>query len=393
MPSELEQAVNERVALGHTKEQIRSELQAAGYDNETIEQVYNQAVANPTVGATLGATGVQLIGYIALIKASFQLVSEQAYLFLVVALYGLGLFAITGLAITFVSTQFISLAGISTMLIVTIVIAAIVGMLALSFGFMRALLRRGEQLPFITHIQWALPNIVGLLLVTLYIQFATSLGYLLFILPGIALAIYLSFAMLVRIDEKETGVMALVRSTQLVYDRWWGVLARTLFATLVFILCTVPVFIVATLLAATTGVLDGAMAVTPDSVAGMAGNMFEAITFGLLVGLAILFISFLMQCAMVVMYESLRATAVPFTPDNEKKLYLWMRVAVVIGIPVAIFINGYDAYLELNEPIGDIETIIEDPTAFQQQLIDEQAETQAELEAFMQEFESEFEAN
>ena len=40
MSPELKQAVEERVALGHTKEQIAAELEAAGYDHESIEMIY-----------------------------------------------------------------------------------------------------------------------------------------------------------------------------------------------------------------------------------------------------------------------------------------------------------------------------------------------------------------
>src|SRR6056297_696733 len=53
MSPELKQAVEERVALGHSKEQIASELQAAGYDNESIEAIYTTVTnATPTASAT-----------------------------------------------------------------------------------------------------------------------------------------------------------------------------------------------------------------------------------------------------------------------------------------------------------------------------------------------------
>ena len=212
MSPELAQAINERIELGHTKDQITTELKTAGYDDATIEAVYGAVIQAPTVPPPTTTAGA-LIGYLALITGSFGLVRTEWRLLLVSAVYGLGWLAgLVGL-IFVLFTVFGDTPAVAAMLAVTVGIAGIIGLFALTFGFQRALLRRREQLPYLDHVRSVFPHIIGILLVTLYIQFATSLGYLLLIIPGVALTIYLTTAALIRVNGQETGVMALVRST------------------------------------------------------------------------------------------------------------------------------------------------------------------------------------
>ena len=49
MSPELQQAVKERVELGHSQEQITVELREAGYDDATITSVYNVTVSRDAV--------------------------------------------------------------------------------------------------------------------------------------------------------------------------------------------------------------------------------------------------------------------------------------------------------------------------------------------------------
>ncbi|GEM_PF-1476139 len=389
MSPELAQAINERIELGHTKDQITTELKAAGYDDTTIEAVYDAAILAPTVPPPTTTPGA-LIGYQALIAGSFGLILTEWRLLLVSAVYGLGLLAaITGLIFA-VFTVFGDAPAVALMLAVTVGIAGIIGLFALSFGFQRALLRRREQLSYLDHVRSVFPHIIGILLVTLYIQFATSLGYLLFIIPGIALAIYLTTAALIRINGQETGVMALVRSTQLVYGRWWGVFGRMLFTTSVFVLCTIPVFV---LIAVLWGATFFEAIAGLDTLGGapVATDFMLSLTLiGLLIVAAVVFVSFLMQCAMILLYESLRDTAAPLAPAKEARLYFWMRVIVIAGIPAMILLNVADFYLQDSDSTVEFESFLEDPTAFEQAWLEDQAATEAELEAFMQEFQDEF---
>ncbi len=122
-------------------------------------------------------------------------------------------------------------------------------------------------------------------------------------------------------------------------------------------------------------------------------NLIIPAVVGLLMTVLVVCASFLLQCAMILLFESLRDTAKPFTPVGEKKLYFWMRVAVVLGIPAMIVLNAADYYSQENDAASVLETILQDPTTFQLEATEEQAAAQAELEAFMQEFDSEFDTN
>lgn len=391
MSPELTQAITERVSLGHTKEQIAIELQAAGYDDSTIEAAYSTAIADVSSIPPASAPG-QLIGYWELVSDTFTLIKTEWQLIVTSSLYVLGLTTATGALIFAIWAIFSSTPGIAVMLVITVAIAAIVSFFALTFGFQRALLLRREQVAYVDHVRWTVPNIIGILLVSLYIQFATSLGYLFLFIPGVIAAIYLTYALLIRVAGNETGVMALVRSTQLVYGRWWGVLGRTLFTGIIFLLCTVPLFVV-------TLVVWGGLnlAAFPTDFAMISNsslvNLLMPALLALLFLVAILFVAFLVQCSTILLFESLRDTAKSFTPAGETKLYFWMRVVVVLGIPAMILLNVADYYSQENDTASDLETLLQDPTAFQLEATEEQAAAQAELEAFMKEFESELEAN
>jgi SOS response regulatory protein OraA/RecX len=100
MSPELKQAVEERVALGHTKEQIAAELEAAGYDHESIEQIYAAVSTDDSVGQVpVAATeyvsdtpspGGSLIGYGALVKHGFALAASQWKVFVLTFVYQIG---------------------------------------------------------------------------------------------------------------------------------------------------------------------------------------------------------------------------------------------------------------------------------------------------------------
>ena len=56
MSPELEQAIRERVDLGHSKEQISEELRSAGYDDATIDRVYESVSTNAPMAIPVAAT-------------------------------------------------------------------------------------------------------------------------------------------------------------------------------------------------------------------------------------------------------------------------------------------------------------------------------------------------
>lgn len=94
----------------------------------------------------------------------------------------------------------------------------------------------------------------------IWISFLTGLftiiGLLLFIVPGIIVAVWLSFALYVFVAEDKRGLDALIQSREYVRGYWWAVLRRFLFL-MVIALCALIVFGgVMFVLALVTGGLD-----------------------------------------------------------------------------------------------------------------------------------------
>lgn len=383
MSPELEQAVRERIELGHTKEQITAELHTAGYEATAIEQIYT-AVHTATATTVSGAPVVPgLIGYRALITASFALVASQWKLLLVSALYSLvWLVVFGGLLMVAAQLSTTSVAAGLALAAVTMV-GGVVGFFSLSFGFKRALLMRAQNQSYLSYVRWATKNLLGLFLVSICVQFATTLGYVAMVIPGIALSLYLGFAMFVRLTGAETGVMALVRSTQIVYGRWWGMLGRMLFAILMFILCTLPVLL---FVGISLGSMDLNLLVAGDTSLGVTSLL---LLLGLLLVAAVLFVAFMMQCAMVVLFESLRATATPFTPAGEQRLYFWMKVMVVVGIIPTVLLSALDS--GTTTPLSD-DLVMPGQDELMPESMHMDPEAQAEMEAFMQKFDAAFDA-
>jgi hypothetical protein len=393
MSPELEVAIKERVALGYSQAQITSEMHDAGYDDDTIKAVYARVTQN--VAGAVGVTSAgDLIGYRALIAHSFLCLFEQWRVLAAAIVYGLALCLFLGVSMFAALEVFGLESGVAAAVVLIAVIVGLIGFFAITFALQRALLMRTQSISYFDHLTAIFPHLVGILLVSLYVQFATSLGYLLLVLPGIALSVYLLFALLVRISGTDTGAMALVRSAQLVYNRWWSVLGRTLVAGILFVCLIVPVMVVPFFIIGLTSMGD-----TVDVSAPLAELANPTVV--MLVGLSVLIVlvgllslAFLMQSAMVLLYESLRATVSTYTVEQEQKLYLWMRVAVILGIPALLLLNAADYALQSETGFdSDWDTSETAPTEFEQSVSAEQAAQQAELEAFMQEFESDLQVN
>lgn len=375
MNSELEKAIKERVDLGYSQERIANELRAAGYDEQTITHVYTAVTTGTPVTVVPAAGGGQLVGYWELISSSFSLLVEQWKLFLVSGLYGLVALAVL---IGGIAGGAVLLESQPTVGLVLMIVGGLIGfvlVIALGLGVQRALLLRGQELPYLDHVKWCLRNIGGLIAVALFVQFVTSLGQLLLILPGIAFGVYLSYAMFIRLEDRGRMTMSLVQSAQLVYNRWWGVFGRTLVAFAFLTLCLVP-FVVLLFVFGGTGLMMqfalGEPSLEQIGVALMIGGL-------LFIG-AVLFVSIMMQCVMVRLYESLQSTASTYSEEGTKKLRTWMIVGIVLGIPASIVVQSIGAVGETqDDPFNSFIA----PTG-QEFVVP--AEQQAEFDAFLEEF-------
>ena len=364
---ELEKSIRERITLGHTREQITAEMQQAGYDDETIEQIYQAVAATvPTVDTTatpasqsdsdsgmmsemrngmpmsntndedntivpapteaeksMSMSG-DLIGYKELIRQSFQLVLEEWRLFAVALGYyvviSVGALIVGILSFPWLPETLVVITFFVGFLVVTILI------LSLAISVQRQLLDRH------THpgqcklkLRESLPHVWGPLVVSsIYANLVIYAGYFFLIIPGIALTFYLYFAGLVRITDTARGMDALVTSISMVYGRWWSVFGRLILSSLVFASLSIPVFLIMTF---AVFILMG-------------DNIFFALNVLLLAGALVVYyeIFFLFTAQKVLLFESLRDTHNPKLPaDKRKNLKFILWVLLVIGILVYIF--------------------------------------------------------
>ena len=77
-------------------------------------------------------------------------------------------------------------------------------------------------------MSWMQDNFVSYLWVVILVFLVTFFSFMLLIIPGIIVGIYLVLAASLRIKQGTTGIQALVKSTQMIYGVWWGTFGRML---------------------------------------------------------------------------------------------------------------------------------------------------------------------
>ncbi|MFB6226389.1 MAG: hypothetical protein ABEJ02_03480 [Candidatus Paceibacteria bacterium] len=146
-------------------------------------------------------------------------------------------------------------------------------------------------------VKLIVPAIVAAVLSTL----ATTLGFLLLIIPGIIVWVWLEFSLYEVAGEEKGGLEALKGSKKLVEGRWWQVLWRLVFPVLVF---TVAIALIQGLFVFFLGLF-------------FSNSLALSLIPGL-VGVALMPLPFL---AVVILYSELKKTPAEQTephPDPEK---------------------------------------------------------------------------
>lgn len=369
MSPELIFAVKERIKLGRTKEAIYTELKAAGYAEDVLAQVWsvanaqsgpNTETAVPFQSGDNNASVVadsetlpELVSFGGLIIQGWRVFTTNwllfgksllLYIFIAGVFFGIIFLVLLSLGIN------ISDVGILVVLIGSFISESlgytILLSLFLSFFLFSAVLRviqvsvmrnilwnsSGES--YIQSLKWCASHIVSIVLLSIYSYLAVQAGQILFIIPGIALVIYLLFSTWVLASGEEKGLNALVRSTELVYGHWWSVSLRLIFVLTVSLLLLGTIMFLVALLASTTLFFDNtAMALIIPAILAVAYFM----TF--FVGMAYVL------SVLSVLYKSLVASAAPekFSAGRKKKLKMFFVVAILFGLVVAIAIQLYSA--------------------------------------------------
>lgn len=382
MSPELLHAIKERIQLGYSKKEIENELIAAGYDLETIDRVYDEAQSHshPTASvevppveeggettSTEHTTVGHFIGYGELISRSWELFTARISLFAKAFLVNVLTFSIAGAVLiavvigslgSFGATGFegfleegpdMTGTGLATLGVVLLLLFVAVVVVSMSvFGATIRNLLASEPEGFIDSWKWVFREnrVISLIIIALFTYLANQTGYLLLFIPGIAMAVYFMFSSYVMIDEDVRGLSAMVRSTEIVYGRWWGVVGRLLVTGLV-----VGVILFGMVIA--SGLLFGGLSV-------MAGGWALGIVIALLYGAVMFVAGSFMTAILTTLYRSLKhSTPTPaFSDERKAKLKMWFRVAVIVGPIAVIILQGFGNEMEgMDSSESDLNTV------------------------------------
>ncbi|MFT7645171.1 MAG: hypothetical protein ACI9BF_000845 [Candidatus Paceibacteria bacterium] len=234
MHPELTEAVKERIILGHRKEDIRGELSAAGYDDQSVEQVYAHAYAeiHPEPGDNgksedTMSSGVNLSSMETFdgktVLPSASTLFENSWTFMLSRpdlLMALCLPLAVASILTFV-TESLDPANQNLMIEISSIVIGLMAIIAYlcvwaTSIYIIANKNTGKGASISEAFPGARRNVGGLIWINILTALVTMGGFLLFIIPGIILSFYLYFAQYVFVKEGVRGIPALLRSRDLV---------------------------------------------------------------------------------------------------------------------------------------------------------------------------------
>jgi len=360
MNPELQQAIKERIDLGHSQEQIAAELRAAGYDDETIDVVYT-AVSSGV--SPIPAASSPLPPFTELCSQTLTFLFKNPFL---VFLALIPAAAVTGVVYGFenefipvsVETALVAAVGYLLLLLVQIWLQATIARTALSST-------KSEADSIGTNMHWVLANFGSVLWVSV-LSYAVIFGGLVFLfIPGIVAMVYLLFALYVYLDEGITGMAALERTHQLVQANVWGVLGRLLLFLLVFL---------------GLGFVVGFVYGVVEAASSVAGVWIAMVLDVLVTGLAAVFsVGFT-----VALYQALKVStpSVIVPPKNTWYRVLgWIgAVAIVLFVSLTILgiVTSFDEMLaELSGENEELESLVVPTREFS-------PAEQAEIDAFLE---------
>jgi len=126
--------------------------------------------------------------------------------------------------------------------VVLIVAAYVILMIVISIwsslSLLYAIKEREQKIGIKEAFNKSWPKVLSYWWISIISGFIIIGGYLLFIIPGIILAIWFSLAAYVLVSEDRTGMIALFRSRQLIKGYWWKVFWRFLVMGIIISLIT-----------------------------------------------------------------------------------------------------------------------------------------------------------
>jgi len=246
-----------------------------------------------------------LIGPVDLLKSSLALYGKIWKQAIGVSIIPL-IISLVGLCLAVVS-------ALSRSIVLTAVVAIIVAVASVIFSIARipALLEvvRSGDGGTTASIKGAYRFAFGIFwsfLLIIIIQLFISLGsFVLFIIPGIIVGVYISFSVFTRTLDGFKGFSALTESYSLVRGRWWPVFGRSLFMALIIGIVSIVISLI------THGV---------------------PIIGQVILGITVVPVAFIYQ---YLLYNNLKATRQQVSTESFKK---WLMAFLVIGIIAAILL-------------------------------------------------------
>ena len=244
MSPELLTAVKERVELGHSLDSIREEMRQAGHADEVIEAAIAEAKGEASSVSPMPTGGTNpLPGAWMLFKAGAVFMWQRLDL---VAAMAAPLIILVLLDYLSASTLDDTAAGL------VIVLSSIIGViiyLVLSIAALYVATKATERRVTLAEaLTWTREHFWALVWVYVLISLAVWGGFLLLIIPGIILSLYLYFALYVFVVEDVRGFPALLRSRALVWGHWWHLFWRLLGLLGVFLVVFILLGIIAGLI-------------------------------------------------------------------------------------------------------------------------------------------------
>lgn len=231
MSPELITAIKERLAVGQTREEIETAVLAMGHTKEVFEAAFT--LAQHDMSKKEGATLPQAR---TLFRNGWKFVQSRpevvALLFVPLALETLRAFWFERLP---ESEQFVTAGQVAFFVVVGV---AYIVSLAMALRIVTA--KSDAEGTLASAATWMTKNALPLLLIYVLSGLLLLGGLLFFIIPGIILAISITFAQYVYVDENKKGMDALLTSGSLVRGRWFKTVGKIVkFVVLTFI----PLFV------------------------------------------------------------------------------------------------------------------------------------------------------
>lgn len=267
----------------------------------------------------------RLVGPMELLAEAWKVYTRNITTFIGVIIAALIGYAILAGILTLLASGLVVSGGnsVNVYMVVAMAVIAILGFIIYMWAYasiLEAICHRNDRIRVLESIKKSWPLLLPLIWVMIITFFITTGGYFVFIIPGIILSVWFTFAPYVLIAENERGLGALVKSREYVRGYWWPVLGRVVLIGIV---------------GGIIGILIGMiLALIPD-----VGKVLENV-----VGQAVmLLVTPFFMTYMYLLYEDMKAVKGEVPSEASKRQKVVYTIFTVITI--LFFVAGYFAMM------------------------------------------------